>query len=282
MHYAEFEPTPALAPFVQCVWTFEADATHGAPTRVVPDGRPELVVHFGDPFAEVDADGGEHVQPRVLFAGQVTRPLVLKPLGRADVVGVRFRPAGAVALVGRSMRGTADARLDASALLAEDLLASSARKTDAHERMHRVQRAVAARAERHRHLRDPLVEAAVARLAQGEEKTDVAGLADAAGLGRRQFERRFGDMVGIGPALLGAILRFRRVFDILERDAARPWTDAALAGGYHDQSHFIREFRRFVGQSPTEFQRSATAFAEALAQPRDDVAIVQAAPGAGP
>jgi AraC-like DNA-binding protein len=72
-------------------------------------------------------------------------------------------------------------------------------------------------------------------------------LVAASGIGRRQLERRFGDAVGIGPALLASIFRFRSVFDLIERDGSRPWTDAALAAGYYDQSHFIREFRRFVG-----------------------------------
>ena len=50
MSYAEFAPLPALAPFVRCVWMFEAEGPGGPPTRIVPDGRPELVIHCGDRF----------------------------------------------------------------------------------------------------------------------------------------------------------------------------------------------------------------------------------------
>ena len=53
MSYAEFAPLPALAPFVRCVWMFEAPGPGGPATRIVPDGRPELVIHCGDRFAEV-------------------------------------------------------------------------------------------------------------------------------------------------------------------------------------------------------------------------------------
>ena len=279
MSYAEFAPLPALAPFVRCVWMFEAPGPGGPATRIVPDGRPELVIHCGDRFAEVARYGTTQAQPRMLFAGQVTRPLVVKPLGRSSVVGVRFHPAGARAFVGRPLRETTDARVPISRLLgrgAASLLYEL--ETMAHAaRLQRVQEFVAARIDERGDERDLVVEAGVARIEANQGRVDIAALAADAGIGRRQLERRFGEAVGVGPSLLASIFRFRSVFDLVERDATRPWTEAALAAGYYDQSHFIREFKRFVGVAPTEFARTAAELAEALARPQADVANVQAA-----
>jgi AraC-like DNA-binding protein len=242
------------------------------------------VIHCGDRFAEVARDGSTQAQPRMLFAGQVTRPLVVKPLGRSSVVGVRFHPAGALAFLGRPLRETTDARVPASRLLgrgATTLLYEL--ETMAHAaRLQRVQEFIAARIDERGGERDLIVEAAVARIEANQGQVDAAELAADAGIGRRQLERRFGHAVGVGPSLLASIFRFRSVFDVIERDAARPWTEAALAAGYHDQSHFIREFRRFVGVVPTEFARTAAELAQALAQPQPDVAIVQAPEPARP
>lgn len=256
MDYAEFAPIAPLAPFVRCVWTFDASAPGDAVQRIVPDGRPELVVHCGEPYAELDRRGAAHPQPRALFAGQVTRPLRLRARGRAAVIGVRFHPAGARPFLGQAMRGTTDARIPLDLLFPEmgaALMHDVAAAPGAVERIQRIQGFVLARIAAHRHERDALVESAVARIENAAGIVDVAEMAADAAIGRRQLERRFGDAVGVGPALLAAIFRFRRVFDVIERDASRPWTDAALAGGYCDQGHFIREFRRFVGCSPTEF-----------------------------
>jgi AraC-like DNA-binding protein len=279
MDYAEFAPVPELAPYVRCVWTFTSAAASSSPERIVPDGRCELIVHAGEPYYEVDSRGRGHQQPRALFAGQVTRPLHLLAKAQAAVIGVRFHPAGARAFLGRSLRDVTDVRasldqlwLGAGSALSRDVLATKSVAT----RMAHLQKFVISRIEMDGDQRDPMVEACVARIDAAPSELDIPAMAADAGLGRRQLERRFSEVVGVGPALLASILRFRRVFDALERDASAPWTEAALLAGYFDQSHFIREFRRFVGCSPTQFVEAARGLASALAQPQGDVAIVQA------
>jgi hypothetical protein len=93
------------------VWRFRAGGPGEGPERIVPDGRCELVVHVGRPFAEIAADGTQATQPRALFAGQVTRPLHLASRGAPHVIGVRFHPAGARAFLGRPVDGATDRRL---------------------------------------------------------------------------------------------------------------------------------------------------------------------------
>ena len=79
----------------------------------------------------------------------------------------------------------------------------------------------------------------------------VSNLAHRAGLGVRQFERRFRHEIGIAPKLYARIVRFEAA---LHRKAVAPsvhWTDIAHALGYHDQMHMVRDFNRLSGESPT-------------------------------
>lgn len=94
-------PDIDLAQIVERIWTLEGDVSDLAASEqpVLPDGRPELIIHFGDPFLRSYADGREERQAAVLFAGQLTGPLVLRPTGRVSVLGIRFRPYGAAALL---------------------------------------------------------------------------------------------------------------------------------------------------------------------------------------
>jgi AraC-like DNA-binding protein len=257
MHYAERPPSATLAPYVKCIWRFESESP-GKPDRIVPDGRPELIVHRGARFAELDARGAHHLQPGVLFAGQVTRSLRLRATGPAAVMGVRFHPHGARAFVGVSMRELTDRRIAIE--MAHDP------EEDVDGALARVEAFVAERIASSRHPEDLLARAMSERIEAADGMINAEALFSDAAVGRRQAERRFADAVGIGPALLASIFRFRRVFDVIERGGPRPWTEAALAAGYYDQSHFIREFRRFVGCTPSEFEAERSGLASALVE----------------
>jgi methylphosphotriester-DNA--protein-cysteine methyltransferase len=63
------------------------------------------------------------------------------------------------------------------------------------------------------------------------------------------MERRFKRQVGIGPKLFCRIQRFQRVFREIE--SGGNWVQAALACGYYDQAHLVRDMRQFSGETPT-------------------------------
>ena len=271
MRYRELPPPADFASRVKCAWVFEAASPAEAPERIVPDGRPELIVHAGAPFAEIHESGPPRPQPCAFLAGQLTRPLALRATGPALVVGVRFHPDGARGFLGRPMREALDRRVPLDAIVtagARALAGRVAAMPDDESRAEAVFDCVRARLAAAPCVADAAVRGSVVAL-EATPEVAVEELCRQAAIGRRQLERRFADAVGVGPALLGSILRFRRAFDRLERDGERPWTDAALAAGYYDQSHFIREFHRFVGCRPGEFFRPRPSLAQALVVPTE-------------
>jgi AraC-like DNA-binding protein len=76
----------------------------------------------------------------------------------------------------------------------------------------------------------------------------------AAGLGRstRQTARLTLDMFGFPPKLLLRRQRFLRTLAVMRSRLDEPWV-RLLDDAYYDQSHFVRDFRRFMGMSPTEY-----------------------------
>jgi methylphosphotriester-DNA--protein-cysteine methyltransferase len=167
------------------------------------------------------------------------------------------------------MRRTTDRRVALEEIapgLSFGLVESLARMATMPERLEAVARWVGERIARLALRQDHAVTRAAERIEATRGRVEMPELLAESGLGRRQFERRFGDQVGIGPALLASVLRFRRVFDVIERGGPRPWTDAAIEAGYFDQSHLNRDFRRFVGCTPTEFAASRPGLASALVE----------------
>jgi hypothetical protein len=94
MRYEEHAPPAAVAAHVACLWTLTGDAP-GAPfDLILPDGRPELVVHRGDRFRQRRPGGGSRLQPRQLVVGQMSHGVAIAPGRRVESIGVRFTPAG--------------------------------------------------------------------------------------------------------------------------------------------------------------------------------------------
>lgn len=252
MRYDEFPPSPGLAQHVRCVWTFEADRDENSTReRIVPDGRCELIAHIGDPFMESSIDGVETEQPRVLFAGQLSHPLWLRATGRAHVIGVRFNAWSARRFLGEPVTSATDRRVPV-------------RGCDG-ATIEEISRFVEKRIEASGADDDPIVERAVRQLEQANGRASLDEMLAESRIGRRQLERRFVDAVGLSPRLFANVLRLRSVFDALQANPEGGWTDAALAAGYFDQSHLIRDFKRFVGCTPAQFLASRRGLAAEIA-----------------
>lgn len=246
--YREKAPRASLRDFVHCIWTFEAPADD-APQPIAPDGRCELILQCGAPYREGDGS----LQPRVLFAGQVTAPLTLVATGPVSVVGVRFRPEAARAFAGRAADLTTDKRIALSELHGVEIDTGGGFD------------AVVERAEDHIEMRvrdariDADVRAAVEDLIVNGEAVAPRGVSE------RQWQRRFKAEVGVSPRQLQSVLRFRRVFDEIDKPAPSGWVEAALAAGYFDQPQMARDFRRFLGVSSRQWAAQRVGLARALA-----------------
>ena len=94
MRYQEYLPSPQCARVVETYWVLEGQAT-GSRDTIIPDGRIELVFHYGGEFWRHSAGAPDLRQPGSLLVGQMIAPVVLAPKGGAGVAAIRLRPAAA-------------------------------------------------------------------------------------------------------------------------------------------------------------------------------------------
>ncbi|WP_157243404.1 helix-turn-helix domain-containing protein [Algoriphagus resistens] len=90
---------------------------------------------------------------------------------------------------------------------------------------------------------------------QGQKR--IPELASACSLSQKQFGRIFKAYTGFNPKLFSRIVRFEAVVK-----SGKTWssqTEAAHELGYHDQAHFIREFKSFTGLIPKDFWKLSEA-----------------------
>ncbi|MBX3476791.1 MAG: hypothetical protein KF910_04240 [Brevundimonas sp.] len=254
--YQEFEPPEALKPWVRVIWTYAAPEPSRTVQRIAPDGCPELIVDVGDPYEELHDDGVFRLQPPRIFAGQMSRPMAIRPVGPVELVAVRFHPDGARDWLGAPLSAATDRRLDMTGRLAGLAVPVGDPEGQA--------RTMIAWLDDQRRVGDwridPMVRAEMETL-QAERPTPPR---DAAA--QRALQRRFLDRVGVSPRALKSVFRFRRVFDHATAGGeAAGWLEAGLAAGYFDQPQMAREFRRFLGCTATDWAREQVELARAIA-----------------
>jgi AraC-like DNA-binding protein len=263
MRYAEFTPTPHLASLVERFWLLEG-SSGGSADAIIPDGRVELVFHYGGPFWRHDASGGAVKQPVSLLVGQMVEPVVLAPDGVAGVAAIRLRPAASRTLLGFSLQEVSGRFVDLE-LIFPSVRQLRERLADAPTDVERIRAledwltAMTCQTPR-RHI-----EGAVGAILQSGGRTSIDSLAALAGTSLRQMERQFQEDVGLTPKTFSRIVRLQAALRRVRQ--GRALTEVALACGFYDQAHMTRDFRELASMSPGAWQTHAGDLAPLFVSP---------------
>jgi AraC-like DNA-binding protein len=261
MRYAEYPPSPRFARLVDAYWILEGDG-HGVPDAILPDGRVELIFHYGAAFTRHLGEGAVERQQATLVAGQTLVPVVLSHHGRAGVAAIRLKPAATRSLLRLPAREITGQIHDLEALFpsARDLRERLGGTRDDVERVRCLESWLDAQPAADLQAD---VEAAVDLILRSGGRAEVGCVAVQAGIHVRQLERRFTDDVGLTPKQLARIVRLQRALRHVRSGAAL--ADAALACGYYDQSHMALDFSRLASVSPVEWRDRAGVLAPLFA-----------------
>jgi AraC-like DNA-binding protein len=91
-------------------------------------------------------------------------------------------------------------------------------------------------------------------------KVSVKELTETLNITERTLQRNFTEHVGIPPKKFAKIIQFYNSFNQVTADSYSRLTDIVYENGFSDQSHFIRDFKKFTGLKPKEMKskRKAT------------------------
>jgi AraC-like DNA-binding protein len=189
----------------------------------------------------------------------------LMPLGWA-----RLFAAAASDYADRFVDGTADPHFAAFVPLAEALAASNGDYAAELALIETHMQQIFAACPPRDPAQDPAILALNAALVD-PEVVAVADLAERLGMTVRTLERLSRRAFGFPPKLLVRRQRFLRSLSRFMLDPSLRWI-GSIDSHYHDQSHFVRDFRRFMGMSPRAYARAPKPLLAAAAQARAAVA----------
>ena len=253
--YEEWLPaSPALAGIVTVFWRVRGDGRNLPGSAVLPDGCLEIVLNLG---ARVGLYGPayEGEQPERCVVGLLSKALRLVYTGDVHTYGIRFHPARGASLLGSSPKHLVERVLplsDVCAPLDRSIAALTAKPRATGSGPFRASlEEILLGCVRSARPSDPLVAAAVDRLAGGNEVPSVTEIARALGVSPRQLQRRFVRRVGLPPKRFVRVVRFSRAWQRASMEPRDAWAAIATDFGFADQAHLTREFRAFGAEPPT-------------------------------
>jgi len=241
--YQEFPSSRSLARYIECYWA-RADRDGTRRHSVLPDGCVDVLY---------SARGGEPIGLSIVGLMTVRQVIDVEP--GVSLFGVRFRPGMAAAFF-----PDAPHLIDRTEQL-ESVIGASARtilaqlsESDGPASMAQVFDALL------RPFEPPDIrETVMHRLSVSGMPLDR--VATEAGLSARHLRRLCQEMSGVPPKYLARIIRFRnaanRIAAFTTSPAQPEWAQFAVACGYYDQAHLIREFQEFAGCTPGRYLQYA-------------------------
>lgn len=77
MIYRKHSPSNEIGHLIECYWWIDSEGDSSiSEEKIIPDGFPEMIWHYGEPY-EINLSGHWEVQPKALLAGQLTNHFFL-------------------------------------------------------------------------------------------------------------------------------------------------------------------------------------------------------------
>lgn len=249
------KPAPSLRHLVRYYYQVESQPAGRATMQPVPARSPQAIEFtFGTPYEvrRLDRAAPRKAYSIAVIGAQTFRRVDLVMHGRVESFTIVFQPGGIFRLLSVPAEKLTNEDFDGEAVLGRRIGELERRMGDVSLFAARVRIA-------NEYLNTKLpIRESVGAIAQTAAQVlasagcvRVPDLAYAAGLGLRQFERRFRYEIGIAPKLYARIVRFEAALRRKAATPARQWTDIAHTLGYHDQMHMVHDFNRLSGDSPT-------------------------------
>lgn len=234
--YHEYSPALSLQGLVDCYWSSKS-LPGDPPQKILPDGCVDIIFHFGKP----------------LIVGTMTYSFEsIQDTDIAEMIGIRFRPAGISAFIRTPVYEFTNLQSDfdtQDTVFDRDFYEELPYLSSTISRISYIERYLLKRLECI-YIPDRRIVLATKMIIENHGQRDISKIVNYVCLSERQFERCFKAAVGISPKTFSQVARFRHTRRYLKAHPDESLFSVAMACGYFDHSHLIKDFRRFGNESP--------------------------------
>lgn len=252
MLYERISPSPALHDLIECYWVIEDEGREIHQQKIIPDGFPEIIFHYGDSY-RINITGKWETQTNALLAGQIKNYFFLENTGTSGMIGIKFKPYALAELFYLNMDEFTDAVVDLNSILKEEfesigiIMTKNSDYTSKIDILNDFFEKMLPELTRSEKIRS-----AVSLILESNASIPINDIAESVNISERQLERLFKRYVGLSPKFYCRIIRFSFIFECVQQDDPQ-WSEIAQLAGFYDQSHFIKNFQEFTGEDPSNY-----------------------------
>lgn len=270
MYHKEFSPNAALKPYIRCYFYIKAKSRM---INFPADGCPGLIINTGDPFLLGFKNSNLKVFSGCRLFGSFTRQLLTKHTGQTDLVAGKFLPGQVTRffkIPAIELTDTSTAIENPWGKLGREL---EQKLCDSHTVSETIKLLDEAFLERlsSPYSYDDRISVVLHAISSRKGQVRIEDLARGLDLSRRHFELHFIDLVGLTPKRMCRITRFLNVFSYLKTCQGLDWADLAIAHGYSDQAHLIRECKFFTDHSLLAYLKNRSSLEHAVTGTKADI-----------
>ena len=266
MQVKRIQPHPLLQGYIEKMWVFESS---GKPLNedmklIVPNGLIKLVVPFKNGLSG-KMHGWHHLSKEnsITVIGMTDLPSIVESEtdAPAGTIGVEFSPKGAYRffhLKHVDIKNRIHPLTDLLGKVATQLEQRIGNTPVVNEKICILQQFLMELFLKQDN--DQIFDFCVQRMIQTQGRITVKELEKQTGYSSRWLNMKFIERVGVSPKNLASILRFHHYYQTIVNDSELIFFQREFYNYFYDQSHFIKEFKRFTGITPTKFQHSINDF----------------------
>ncbi|HTF28412.1 MAG TPA: helix-turn-helix transcriptional regulator [Flavitalea sp.] len=245
MSYQEFQPHPALQPYIDAYWVMKSDRPSETTERIYPDGCIDIILNLGDDFL-TDNGTVKMKHEAAYLVGTMTQYMNVTVAHDTYLLGIRFKPLGFPTFYQfSSLHEITNKTIEFNRRLSPPIYVYD------HNTIATLDNFYCKKISDSSHvLTGPLDS-----IKRNKGIVGIDQLARQHFMSDRKFERQFRRYLGISPKEYARFVRYQYATQLIRTSPPQEsLLGLAIETGFYDHAHLTNEIKKYSGLVPSQIR----------------------------
>ena len=259
--FQKFKPADRLLPYVNSYWTGTFNLHQQGPysQSVIPNGCMEIIIHLSDDHCYLAHHDNWKQSSDFIIQGLYTTPYQVRFRNTVRVFGIRIYPDGFKNIFRVPAREVLSTFETCDDVLGSQFSGFCSRLREIKDKQGQIALADSFLGQQleENNLIGDYSHIAMTEIRRSMGMGSYQELLENVPIGKRQLQRQFKNSFGITVRDYIRLLRVNAIHEQMANAKDASLTQISYNLNFADQSHFIKEYRKYHNTTPTEFTRQA-------------------------